>query len=85
MAMTPRLIEDDVRLFVSLEGHDATLAATVVDAKDYGPEEILYGMRYVGTISVTAEGHPTADLGQLSKIEPDIGAEPPQVGWADAT
>ena len=49
---------------------------------DLWPSEILYGMRYAGTISDDAEGHPTVDLRKLSQIEPDIGLEP-QPGWVD--
>lgn len=79
-----RLVEDDVHLFVSIEGHDVTLGTTIVDTQDYGPSEILCGMRYAGIVSVDAEGHPSADLRDLSDIEPDIGPEPLQSGWVDA-
>jgi inward rectifier potassium channel len=79
-----RLIEDDVHLWISVEGHDVVLATTIFDTQAYGPAEILYGMRYVGTISADAEGHPTADLRELSQIEPDAGPEPLQSGWVDA-
>jgi inward rectifier potassium channel len=79
-----RLIEDDVHLWISVGGHDVVLATTVFDTQAYGPAEILYGMRYVGTISVDAEGHPTADLRELSQIEPDAGPELLQSGWVDA-
>jgi inward rectifier potassium channel len=79
-----RLIEDDVRLWVSIEGHDNTLATTISDTQAYGPAEVLYGMRYAGTISADAEGHPTVDLGELSQVEPDSGPEPPESGWVDA-
>jgi inward rectifier potassium channel len=78
-----RLVADDVHLFVSLEGRDVTLATTIIDTKDYGPTEILCGMRYVNLISVDAEGHPTADLHELSQIERDTGPEPPRAGWVD--
>jgi inward rectifier potassium channel len=79
-----RLIEDDVHLWISVEGHDVVLATTIFDTQAYGPAEILYGMRYVGAISADAEGHPTADLRELSQIEPDAGPEPLQSGWVDA-
>jgi inward rectifier potassium channel len=79
-----RLVEDDVYLWVSVEGYDTTLATTIVDTQAYGPPEILYGMRYTGTISADPEGHPTADLRELSQIEPDTGPEPIQSGWVDA-
>jgi inward rectifier potassium channel len=79
-----RLIEDDVHVWLSIEGYDSTLTATITDTHAYGPTDILYGMRYVGAISADAEGHPTADLGELSQIEPDVGPEPHQSGWVDA-
>ncbi|HEX3954673.1 MAG TPA: hypothetical protein VHW90_13935 [Stellaceae bacterium] len=78
-----RLIEDDVRLWVSVQGHDSILATTIMDTHTYAPSEILYGMRYAGKISADAEGHPTADLRELSRIELDTGAEPRQSGWVD--
>jgi inward rectifier potassium channel len=79
-----RLIEDDVHLWVSIEGYDSILATTITDTQAYGPDEILCGMRYTGTVSADAEGHPTADLRELSQIEPDAGPEPLQSGWVDA-
>jgi inward rectifier potassium channel len=78
-----RLVEDDAHLWVAFEGHDSILATTISDTQAYGPTEILYGMRYVGTVSDDAEGHPTVDLRELSKIEPDTGPEPLQSGWVD--
>ena len=79
-----RLIEDDAHLWLSVEGHDVVLTTTIFDTQAYGPAEILYGMRYTGAISDDDEGHPTADLRELSQIEPDDGAEPLQSGWVDA-
>ena len=78
-----RVIEDDVHLWVSVEGHDSTLATTIIDTQAYAPREILYGMRYVGGISTDAQGHPTTDLRELSRIEPDVGPEPLESGWVD--
>lgn len=79
-----RLIEDDVHLWLSVEGYDSTLATMITDTQAYGPTDILYGMRYAGTISDDAEGHPTVDLREISLIEPDTGPEPLQSGWVDA-
>jgi inward rectifier potassium channel len=79
-----RLVEDDVHLWVSVEGYDGTLATMITDLQAYGPADILYGMRYTGAISADAEGHPTADLRELSQIEPDTGPEPLESGWVDA-
>jgi len=79
-----RLIEDDVHLWVSIQGYDCMLATMIIDTQAYGPADTLYGMRYTGTTITDAEGHPTADLRELSQIEPDIGPEPLQSGWVDA-
>jgi inward rectifier potassium channel len=79
-----RLVNDDVHLWVSIEGHDSVLTTTITDTHTYAPAEILFGMRYVGAASSDAEGHPTADLSELSLIEPDSGPEPAQSGWIDA-
>jgi inward rectifier potassium channel len=79
-----RLIEDDVHLWVSITGHDSILATTIVDTQAYEPPDILCGMRYTGTISADAEGHPTFDLRELSEMEPDAGPEPVESGWVDA-
>ena len=79
-----RLIEEDVHLWVSVTGHDSTLATTIVDTQTYDPANILCGMRYTGTISADAEGHPSFDLRELSEVEPDSGPEPIESGWVDA-
>jgi len=78
-----RLIEDDVHLWVSITGHDSILATRIVDTRAYEPTDIRCGMRYTGTISADADGHPTADLRELSQIEPDVGPEPLESGWVD--
>jgi inward rectifier potassium channel len=78
-----QLIEDDVHLWLSVEGYDSILATTITDTQAYGPADILYGMRYAGTISDDAEGHPIADVRDLNLMEPDIGPEPLRSGWVD--
>ena len=66
-----RLIEGDVRLYLTVQARDHTMAVEVFDMKDYGPQDILFGMRYVDAVTTNAEGHTVADLGQLSLVEPD--------------
>jgi inward rectifier potassium channel len=78
-----RFAADDVRLLLVVEASDLTLAAGIIDMKDYGPANVQFGMRYADVLSVDAERHLTADLNQLSRIEPDIGPEPAQSGWID--
>jgi hypothetical protein len=51
--------------------------------RDYGPGEILFGMRYAEALCLDARGHPIADLTRIGRIERDIGPEPPQPGWVD--
>jgi inward rectifier potassium channel len=80
----PRLVADDVHLVLSIEGRDVTLATTIVDMKAYGPTDILFGMRYAGAVSVDADGHPIANLTELSEVERDTVPEPPQGGWVNA-
>jgi inward rectifier potassium channel len=78
------LLADDVRLFLAVEARDVTLAATVLDVRDYGPGQILFGMRYAEAICLDANGHPIADLTRVGSIERDVGPEPPQPGWVDS-
>jgi inward rectifier potassium channel len=79
-----RLIEDDAHLWVAVEGYDNVLTTTIVDTQAYEPADILCGMRYAGSISNDAEGHPLFDFRELSHIEPDTGPEPLESGWVDA-
>ena len=60
----------DVRLFVSFEARDPTLAVVVHDLRSYGPGEILFGMRYIDVISVDENGQTTADMTKISAVEP---------------
>ncbi len=78
-----RLREDDAHLWLGVEARDMTLAAQVVDTKGYTPAQIAVGMRYVDLLSVDAEGNAVADLSGVSRIEDDIGPEPPVSGWED--
>ena len=78
-----RLIRSDARLLLGVEARDVTVAAQVIDTRGYDPTQILFGMRYAGALSLDAEGHPVADLSALSRVERDIGPEPPLSGWDD--
>ena len=78
-----RFAADDVRLLLVVEASDVTLAAGIVDTKDYGPEDVLFGMRYVDVLSIDAEQHLIVDLNHLSCLEPDVGPAPAQSGWID--
>jgi len=65
----------DARLFVSLEARDPDLSSIVHDLRSYGPEDILFDMRYVDVISVDGNGKPVADMTKLSEVEPE-GSRP---------
>jgi inward rectifier potassium channel len=78
-----RLIAQDALLLLGVEARDITVSAGVIDTKGYGPSEILFGKRYADLVSFDTQGHPLADLSAVSRLEPDIGPEPPQTGWQD--
>lgn len=71
------LARDDIRLFLSVDARDPTLAAQVYAIRDYGPADIAFGMRYADAVSMDAQGRTVADLYRLSMIEDDIGAAAP--------
>ncbi len=70
-----RLARETARLFLSVEARDPVLAATVHDMQDYGPDNIMFGMRFADAVSVDESGHITADLTRLHDLEPDSGPE----------
>jgi inward rectifier potassium channel len=78
-----RFVADDLRLLLVVEASDVTLAAGIIDMKDYGPADVLFGMRYANLLSVDEKRHLIVDLNQLSRLEPDIGPAPAQSGWID--
>jgi inward rectifier potassium channel len=78
-----RLQEHGALLLLGVEAHDATVSAAVVDAKGYSSAKVLFGMRYAELMSFDDEGHPIADLSAISRLERDIGPEPPRTGWQD--
>jgi inward rectifier potassium channel len=78
-----RLIAQDALLLLGVEARDITVSAGVIDTKGYGSSDILFGMRYADLVSFDAHGHPLADLSAVSRLERDIGPEPPQTGWQD--
>ncbi len=58
----------DVRLFVSFEARDPTLAVVVHDLRSYAPGEVLFGARYVDMISVDTDGNTCADMTKISEV-----------------
>jgi inward rectifier potassium channel len=65
-----RMRQDTVRMFLAFEARDPDLATTVHDMHVYGPDEILFGMRYVDIISTDETGQPVADLTRINDVEP---------------
>jgi inward rectifier potassium channel len=66
-----RLAAEGVRLFVTIEARDITLAATIHDMRSYDADEILFDMRYADAVSTDDQGRAIADLTRLSLVEPD--------------
>ncbi len=58
----------DVRLFVSFEARDPTLAVVVHDLRSYGPGDVIYAAKYVDVISVDTDGNTCADMTKISEI-----------------
>jgi inward rectifier potassium channel len=77
------LREHDARLWLSVEASDIALATQVIDTKGYTPAQIAFGMRYTELLSVDRKGNAVADLSAVSRIERDVGPEPPMAGWDD--
>ena len=65
-----------IRLFVGVAAHDRALAADVSDMRDYGPDDIAFGMRYADAVTTDGQGRTLADLGRLSLLEAEAGALP---------
>jgi len=66
-----RLMREDVRLFLSINGRDQSLGAQVQEVRMYGPNDVVFGQRFVDAVTRDASGHTTADLTRLDGLEPD--------------
>lgn len=66
-----RMASDQVRLFLLVSARDVTLEASVSDTKDYGPADIVFGVRYADAVSTDAHGNTVADITRLNDLEPD--------------
>jgi inward rectifier potassium channel len=69
--------EADIRLFLSILATDSALAAQIGDMKDYGPADVVFGMRYADAVSRDERGNTIADLDRLSELEDDGSVAPP--------
>ena len=66
-----RMTDEEVRLFLVVTARDPTLAAEVHDIHDYGPADVIFGMRYAEAVTVDASGRPVADLRLVGALEPE--------------
>ncbi len=64
-----------VRLFLEVEARDPNLAAQIYDIKDYGADQVVFGMRYADAVSIDEHGNTIADLRRISLIEQDTGTD----------
>jgi inward rectifier potassium channel len=71
-----RPFPDNFRLILSMRGHDHTLVTDVHSMNDWGPSEILFGMRYVQTVGLDEDGRTLADMTQISAVEPEPEPRP---------
>ncbi len=63
----------DVRLFVSFEARDPTLALVVHDLQSYAPADVMFSAHYVDMISVDTDGNTCADMTKISEVVADAG------------
>lgn len=70
------------QVFVTLEARDPLLATSVHEIRNYVPEDICFGMRYVDVVRSDADGVTVADLTKIGELEPDT-AEHLEQGWRE--
>lgn len=66
-----RLIEEGIRLFVTIEARDTALGAIVHDMASYEPQDVRFGHRYADAVLTGEDGKLYADLHRLSDVLPD--------------
>jgi len=77
-----RAIEANLRMFLTLEARDPTLATMVYDGHTYAPEDLRFGMRYADAISISKDGIPVADLTRINVLEQDV-SDHLEPGWTE--
>jgi hypothetical protein len=70
------------QVFMTLEASDPTLATSVHEIRNYAPEDIRFGMRYVDAVTTEEDGTLVADLTKIGEMEPDLGEHQEQ-GWRE--
>jgi inward rectifier potassium channel len=79
-----RALASQIRLFVTLEAQDPTLATTVREIRYYAPEDLRFGMRYAEAITYFDDGTPVLDLANIGALEPDAGGDYVEPGWTES-
>lgn len=62
----------DLRLFLTLRGHDPAIGQQVADARAYVGADIRFGMRYVDAVLRDADDRVVADYSRLGTIVADV-------------
>ena len=75
-----QMVAAAAQVFVTLEARDPTLATLVQEIRNYAPEDIRFGMRYVDAITIEENGTAVADLTKIGEMEPDVGEPRSRVG-----
>jgi inward rectifier potassium channel len=70
------------QLFVMIEARDPIAGTVVHDIRNYAPEDLRFGVRYVNAITLTEDGKPVADLTKVGELEPDAGDQA-EDGWTE--
>jgi inward rectifier potassium channel len=77
-----RVLQAEVRIFVTLEARDPTLATSVHDMRIYSPEDIRFGVRYRDPIAFGDDGLPVLNLTTIGTLEPDV-RDRHETGWTE--
>ena len=77
-----QMVAASAQVFVTLEASDPTLATSVHEIRNYAPEDIRFGMRYVDAVTTEEDGTLVADLTKIGEMEPDVGEHREQ-GWRE--
>jgi inward rectifier potassium channel len=78
-----RMIAAEANMFLTIEARDPTLATIVHEMRTYGPQDVMFGMRFADTITFGDDGVPIADMTRISVLEPDTGADRMESGWSE--
>jgi inward rectifier potassium channel len=77
-----KVVAARAQVFMTLEASDPTLATWVHEIRNYAPEDIRFGMRYVDAVTTEEDGTLVADLTKIGEMEPDVGEHREQ-GWRE--